>query len=318
MSYARILFVRLSALGDVVTGLHLLATLRARAPSARVGWLVEERFASLLGGHPQIDSLHVFRRRLGSLPRLVRALRRQRYDLALDFQGNFKSGLLARLSGARRVVGLGPPLSREFHGLFVRERVPPPPGHRLEAGLALLDAALGPGPRAEGILPIRPEPHGGILLHPGTSRFGAFKRWPPDSFALLADRLAERLRAPVLLTAGPGERPDTEAVAEKMRIRAQIREPRNLQELGAVLAGARLVVAGDTGPAHMAAILQVPTVVLFGPKDPALFAPPGLRVRAVREGVRCSPCDLRFCPDPVCMTSLGVDRVERAALEVAR
>lgn len=311
--------VRLSALGDVVAALHVLSTIRARIGSAFVGWLVEDRFAPLLRGHPQLDALHVYERRgfrWLRLPALALALRRARYDLALDLQGNLKSGLLTRLSGAARRMGLAPPLSREGNRLLVRDLVAAPAGHRLDAYLALLDAALGPGPAAPALLPARPGDHGAVVLHAGTSRFGAFKRWPPERFAELGDLLAERLGAPVVLTAGPGERADADAVRGRMRREAAVAEPPGLGALVDLLAGARLVVAGDTGPAHLAAAAGVPTVVLFGPKDPAVMAPRGPRVRALRAGVRCSPCALRFCPDPVCMTRLEVGDVARAALDL--
>jgi ADP-heptose:LPS heptosyltransferase len=311
--------VRLSALGDVATGLHVLSTIRARTGSAFVGWLVEDRFAALLRGHPQLDAVHVYERRRFRwlrLPGLVRELRRARYDVALDLQGNLKSGVLTRLSGASRRLGLAPPLSREGNRLFVRELVPAPPGHRLDAYLALVDRALGPGPSAPAVVPATPAPGSPVVLHAGTSRFGAFKRWPPERFAELGDVLANRLGAPVLLTAGPGERPDAALVLEKMRSRAAIAETPSLRALVDLLAGARLVVAGDTGPAHLAAAAGVPTVVLFGPKDPAVLAPKGPLVRALRAGARCSPCALRFCPDPVCMTGLAVGDVARAALDL--
>jgi len=313
----RILIVRLSALGDVVSGLHVLSTIRARLGSAFIGWLVEDRFAPLLRDHPHLDALHVYERkgvRWHRFPRLVRSVRRARYDLALDLQGNLKSGLLTRLSGARRRLGLAPPLAREGNRLFVKNLVAPPPGHRLRAYHALVDAALGQGPTAPALLPASPREGGAIVLHAGTSRFGAFKRWPPGHFAALGDRLAERLGAPVLLTAGPGERGDADEVRARMRAPVEIAETPTLQSLIDLLAGARLVVAGDTGPAHLAAAAGAPTVVLFGPKDPEVMAPSGPRVSPVRAGVRCSPCALRFCPDPVCMTGLAVDRVAEAAL----
>lgn len=313
----RILIVRLSALGDVVSGLHVLSTIRARDGSAFVGWLVEDRFAPLLRGHPHLDAVHVYERRGLRWHRfagLVRSLRRARYDLALDLQGNLKSGVLTRLSGARRRMGLAPPLAREGNRLFVKNLVTPPPGHRLRAYHALLDEALGDGPTAPALLPSSPRESGAIVLHAGTSRFGAFKRWPPGHFAELGDRLSERLRAPVLLTAGPGERGDAEAVRQRMRTPGEIADTPTLQSLIDLLAGARLVVAGDTGPAHLAAASGVPTVVLFGPKDPDVMAPSGPRVSPVRAGVRCSPCALRFCPDPVCMTGLPVESVAAAAL----
>jgi len=300
--------------------LHVLSTVRARSPDARIGWLVEDRFADLLKGHPQIDTLHVYARRRARVPwallRFAREMRRERYELALDLQGNLKSGFLARLAGARRTIGLDAPLAREGNGLFVRERVPPPAGHRLDAYLALVDHALGPGPTASGTVIASGERHGAVVLHPGVSRFGAFKRWPAERFAELADRLAARLEAPVILTAGPGERPDADEVRGRMRHAATIAEPKGLRALADLLQGARLFVASDTGPAHIAAALGVPTVTLFGPKDADVMAPVGPRARAVRAGVRCSPCALRSCPDPVCMTTLPVDLVERHALEL--
>jgi ADP-heptose:LPS heptosyltransferase len=314
----RLLLVRLSALGDVAMALHVLSTVKARRPDARVGWLVEDRFAGLLEGHPQIDAIHVYRRaRAPRVPlRLLGELRRQRYDLALDLQGNLKSGVLARLAGARRTLGLDAPLSREGNRFLVRERVKPPPGHRLNAYLALVDAALGPGPTAPATLPASGDAHGAIVLHPGTSRFGAFKRWPAAAFAELGDRLATRVQAGIVLTAGPGERAEADDVRRRMRHPAAVVEPKGLRALADLLFGARLFVASDTGPAHIAAALGIPTLTLFGPKDPDLLAPVGPRARAVRAGVRCSPCALRFCPDPVCMTGLPVDLVLRNALEL--
>jgi ADP-heptose:LPS heptosyltransferase len=307
-------------LGDVAMGLHVLSAARARAPGARIGWLVENRFAGLLEGHPQIDILHVYDRRRSRVPWVLagfaRNLRRERYDMALDLQGNLKSGILARLAGARRTMGLDAPLAREGNRLLVRERVTPPAGHRLMAYLALFDRALGPGPAPPAILPAVGERHGAVVLHPGVSRFGAFKRWPPASFAELGDRLASRLGARVILTAGPGERAEADDVRGRMRQPVEVVEPKGLRALADILSGARLFVASDTGPAHIAAALGVPTVTLFGPKDPAAMAPVGPRARAVRAGVRCSPCALRSCPDPVCMTNLPVDLVERSASEL--
>ncbi|MGQ0613690.1 MAG: glycosyltransferase family 9 protein [Planctomycetaceae bacterium] len=317
----RILLVRLSALGDVVCGLHALSAIQARKPEAKIGWLVEDRFASLLEGHPQLAALHVYPRRRSRGPfgwaralAFVARLRRQRYDLALDLQGNLKSGLLARLSGAQSVWGLAPPHSREGNSLLVRRRVPCAPGNRIDAYHALVDAALGPGPRPPPLLPATAAGEGVLALHPGTSRFGAHKRWPARQFAELGARLTRRLALPAIVTAGPGEEEEAQWVVDALGAQARLARPADLRALVDLLAGARLCVAADTGPAHIAAILGIPTLTLFGPKDPALMAPVGPHARALRAGVRCSPCTLRHCPDPVCMEALSVERVEREAL----
>lgn len=101
-----------------------------------------------------------------------------------------------------------------------------------------------------------------------------------------------------------------------METPAEIASTPTLRSLVDLLAGARIVIATDTGPAHVAALLGVPTVTLYGPKDPDAFAPVGTRAVAVRKGVRCSPCALRHCPEPVCMTTLTPEEVERRAMEV--
>ena len=241
-------------------------------------------------------------------------MRREGYELALDLQGNLKSGFLTRLSGAKATWGLDRPFAREGNHLLIRNRVPPPPGHRADAYAALIDAALGPGIHEPGMLPATPDGHDSIVLHPGVSAFGAFKRWPLSHFAELGDRLQRRTGAPVLLTAGPGERDDALAVRDRMESGASLAETPTLRHLVDLLAGARLVVAADTGPAHIAAAVGVPTLTLFGPKDPEILAPRGPRSEWISSRARCSPCTLRWCPDPVCMSGLDVSRVEARAL----
>jgi ADP-heptose:LPS heptosyltransferase len=313
----RILLVRLSALGDIVTGLPVLSTLRERFCSAHVGWLVEDRFLPLLDGHPQIDKLHVYRRRpRTALWGLVRELRAERYEIALDLQGNLKSGFLTRLSGAKRRMGLGGAYSKEGNHLFIRELVDPPRRHNVRNYLALLDAAVGAGPHAYGLLPAEPGGHDAIVLHPFVSKFFSNKTWPAENFAELGDRLAKRLGAPVAITAGPGETDDARAIAERMEADARVLEPAGLGALKNALARARLFVGADTGPTHIAAALGVPTLGLLGPTDVNKLAPYGPKSRGIASGARCSPCKLRWCPDTVCMSGLDVDTVEAAALEL--
>jgi len=176
-------------------------------------------------------------------------------------------------------------------------------------------------PRAEAapiVLPAVPMPGSGVVLHAATSRFATFKQWPAKSFAALGDRLADELSAPIWLTAGPGEAELAEEIRKSMLCEARVISPATLTELRNTLAGARLVVAADTGPAHIAAALGVPTLTLFGPKDPELLRPVGPISETITAGVRCSPCALRHCPDPICMTTLGVDAVAAAALALVK
>ena len=111
MSAESFLVVRLGALGDVVHAIPVVAALRAAFPSARIGWLVHPRFAPLVQLVEGLDDVHTIDRRSGA--GAIRELRRKPYDVCLDLQGLLKSAALARLSGARRVIGFSRPLLRE-------------------------------------------------------------------------------------------------------------------------------------------------------------------------------------------------------------
>ena len=346
------LLVRLSALGDVLHALPVLSGLRALLPDAEVSWAVEDRVAALLQGHPDLTRVialprAALRASLGIVPRpwrLGRALggflsdlRAGDYDLALDLQGNLKSGVVARVSGARLVVGAGRAHTREANHLWLHRSasLPASARHRVERNLALLSAVLGRevpylAPRLEvsaadraaarAALAAAGLPETGVLvLHPGTSGFGAFKRWPADRWGALARRAARR-EAPAAVTYGPGERALAEAVAQAAEGAAVPLATPSLGVLSAVLASARRVVAGDTGPLHLAATLGTPVLGVYGPKDPSVYGPygtrsdgtPGLLPHVVQADVACRPCTLRRCDAPLCLTTLAPDAVASA------
>lgn len=342
--------VRLSAIGDVLHVLPAVGALRRDLPRARLGWLVEDKAASVLSGHPDLDTLHVLRRKrwqrsLGSpwlWPRtllevggFLARLHAARYDAALDLQGNLKSGVLTALSGAPVRYGGATADVREGNGFFTNRHVPSPPGaaHRISRHLEVLAALLGrdvpgvparlPRPaeaRAEIDAALRAAglpPTGYAILHPGTSGFGAFKRWPAERFAALSDRLFERGIA-VALTYGPGEEDLVARVRAAARAAPIPLATSSLAALAEAIRRACVFVAADTGPLHVAAAVGTPLVGLFGPKDPRLYGPVGPDAATgalsplpvvVAEDVPCRPCVLRRCPEPVCMTSIEVDAV---------
>jgi lipopolysaccharide heptosyltransferase I len=349
-SAGRILIVRLGALGDVVHALPLLDALRRALPQAHLGWLVEERNASVLAGHPQLDRLLVFpRRELAALVRrgrllaamalalrFLRALRAERFEVTLDAQCNLRSSLLARLSGAPRRIGFAPPYTKEKAHWLLTDRVAVPVGGQLkvERNLALLGPLGVDGRDARAQLRI-PEPARAaarafrasqrtaelVALHPGVSGFGAIKQWAPERFAGVARRLFDERGARCIVTWGPGERALAEQVAADSQGTAQVApETGSLLELGALYEVCDAVVGGDTGPIHLAAALGVPVVGLYGPKDPAIYAPwDGVRRRAaetVWKRVHCSPCRLRRCDNVICMPAIEVEDVRGALARV--
>lgn len=303
--YRRILLVRLSALGDVVNTLPAVSAVREAFPAARLGFIVEDRCRDVVVGHPAIDRVYVYPRkrwqtdffRFWRWGRLVsevgaffREIRSERYDVALDFQGNLKGALHAWLSGSPERIGFARGHCNELNWLFSTHRVRPATErmYRVEKFLSLL-APLGIAPgRPHYVLPRSEESRtrarrsirelgwaGGdyIVLHPGTSEFGKIKRWPIDRFGALARKLsAEGHR--VLVVWGPGERGMAEAIAKEGGPAVRVAmETRSILDLAELIAGARVFVGADSGPLHIASAVGVRSVALFGPKDPAVYGP---------------------------------------------
>jgi len=246
----------------------------------------------------------------------------------LDFQSSLKSSWLVAASGARVRVGFAPPVGRERSHLFhnSRVRVPRRGIHRIERALALL-TPLGITPQyVDAVLPCveeqvraaeaawagvaRPR----VVIHPGTSRFGEFKRWMPERFAELAARLVQERQADVLVTWGPGECELAQYVASKAGEGVKLApELAHLQQLVGVLRQAELFIGSDTGPMHVASALKVPVVALFGPKDEVQTGPYSTRSEVVTAPVGCRPCTRRRCEDPQCMGHISVAQVFEAA-----
>jgi heptosyltransferase-2 len=155
-----------------------------------------------------------------------------------------------------------------------------------------------------------------VGVSPGAS-FGEAKRWLPDRYANLADRLIDALGADVLIFGSPAEKPLAEAVARAMEhTPVLVAGKTTLREFMALLAKCRLLITNDSGPMHLAAALGLPLVAVFGSTDERATGPLGLQVRIIKHPVECSPCGLRQCPiDFRCMTGISVDEVYRAALE---
>lgn len=322
------LLVRLSALGDVLFALETVAALAQARPDLRLEFLVEDRFAALLEDHPQLAAVHVYpRKRPWSIPAALWRLRRRRFDVVLDLHGILKSALHVLAARADRKIGYAAPGAREGSHRAYRERVavPSPLPHRAELGYLLLRhlgldaprtapalAAVAPPPALLAELP-RPR----VLLHPGTSAFATFKRWPVDRFATLAARLGAR-GCGVAVSVGPGER---ELVAPLLAAAPAARvvdgSQLGLRGLAGVLQQVDLIVAADTGPLHIAAAVGTPCVALFGPKDPARYGPRShgaVRHEVLYHDVPCRPCTRRDCVTPQCVLGLGVEVVEAAVL----
>ncbi|RMF84912.1 MAG: lipopolysaccharide heptosyltransferase I [Planctomycetota bacterium] len=339
----RILIIKPSSLGDIVHALPVLAALRRANPRAHIAWLVGTSFAPLLDGHPMLDEIIPFdRRRYGRMwynPaaniafwRFVAEIRRRRFDLIVDLQGLIRSGLLAWFSGARRRVGFAE--AREGAWLFYTQCVRSERSkHAVERNLDLGRALGLPIDKAEFPLTTtereadaarrllyqaadrRIETYVAVL--PGT-RWPS-KNWPAEHFAALIDRVHDARAARCVLLGAAGDRPTADAIREQCRTEpVDLVGRTDLRQLVALLAGAAAVVSCDSGPLHVAAALQRPTVAIFGPTDPRRTGPYAATAKVVTHRVNCAPCLRRRCPlkHHDCLLRLTPDAVF-AALDAA-
>jgi len=340
MAVERILVVKPSAFGDIVHSLPFLEVLRRNFPKAHIAWVVSRANADLLAGHPDLDEVILFERerwggKTGFIRRaremwgFVRELRRGRYDLVVDLQGLFRSGLLSYLTRARQRVGFAD--ARELGWLFYNVRVPRREGEEpvhavdryLDAartlGLELSErpvfhVAVGEEARKFAREELAQRNSGGrpIVVMLPSSRWET-KRWPADSFAELGDRVVGSLGATVLFLGSGADKPLVERIRGMMRERsASLAGSTTVKQSAAILELASAVVANDTGPMHLAVALGCSVVSLYGPTDPERTGPYDGKARVFVSTRECAPCFRELCEDAECMRDISVDEVFEA------
>jgi heptosyltransferase-1 len=350
---ARILLVRTSSLGDVVHTLPVLAALRRRLPAATLGWVVEEAFAPVLTGHPDLDRLIVVRLRHWSrrplAPRTLRevagflaALRRFAPQVVLDLMGNHKAAVIALLSLAGRRIGHARAWRREpSSAVWLSETVPARGTHAVDRALSLLDA-LGLPPEAPdfrgdqilgGAAAAEPPAPGGLgagagaggSRSRGTEAGDPFallhpgagwgnKAYPPAWWGEAARLLHGATGVRTRVAAAPGEEGLAAAVVAAGGEAAELASAPDLRALAVLLRRAALVLGGDTGPTHLAHALGAPVLMVMGPTDPARHGPYGAPERAVYRRLPCSFCHRRFAETKACLLEILPERLaERAA-----
>jgi lipopolysaccharide heptosyltransferase I len=290
------LVIRLSSIGDIVHALPAVVALGQSFPQAEIHWLIERRYAPLLAGNSfvrRIIPLDTLSWR-GSLPPLsvlegtlktLIGLRQSAYEAAVDFQGLWKSALIALLAGAKERVGLAEPWLREpSAAVLYTARVPVAGRHVVEESLALvrhLGARVGPwqfplphAPETDHYIDnqlARLEAHDFMIINPGGG--WKAKRWAPENYALLLRHLEARFTSKLLLTGSPAEYDLISGILESAGTKRAFYFPSNVEQFIALARRAQLFLGGDTGPLHLAAAVGTPVVAIHGPTDPARNGP---------------------------------------------
>jgi heptosyltransferase I len=318
---AKILIVRLGAMGDIIHALPAVTGIRAALPDATIGWLVDEKWTDLLAARgcngsagtigpqrPLVNFIHKvdLRRWRAALLHsatwnefraMLKALRAKGYDVALDFQGAIRSALLARAGGAKRTLGFTDPRESPAK-IFYSERVPRPGEHVIEQNYAFAAQALHGVMDRNQFRLLQPQfPHDPAaeawadaeIRSMGIASFAIMnpgagwgaKQWPPERYGEVARALALH-NIKTLVNAAAGEQKLAQAVVEASKGNA-FAVSCTIGQLIALTRRARLFFGGDTGPLHLAAALCIPVVALFGPTDPARTGPFGARTVVLRH-----------------------------------
>jgi heptosyltransferase-1 len=315
----RVLIVRIGAMGDVLHAMPAVAALRTQHPDWQIGWAIEPVWGELLQAEtethdaawrfsgrdarrPLVDlwsqvPTREWKRRplslstLQDITELRRELRRDDYDVCVDMQGLIRSAMVGRMAGTRVFAGAAEPRERPA-AWFYKQKVRLSAIHVVEQGCELLGAAVGETLRpAKVTLPVDPaaEQWCDALLAGVGERFvlvspaagwGA-KQWPAERYGAVAAALA-RAGFRTLVNAASSEDAVGKRVVETSEGAAML-VPCSVGQMIALVRRASVVIAGDTGPLHLAAALERPVIGLFGPTDPARNGPYGTVSRVLRH-----------------------------------
>ena len=319
--FARILVRAPNWLGDTVLSLPALRDLRRNFPAARIEVLARPAVAEVYRAVSEVNTVRETRG-FGADVAAIRGA----FDLGVLLPNSFGTALQLFRAGLPERWGY----ATEGRGLLLTRRCPVPLEVRGEsevyyyramlAGLglhvtAVPDATLqAPHAWRERARALLGSEGPWLGINPGAS-FGTAKRWLPERYAAVADRLARRYGLRAVVVGGAAEREVAEALAASMQTPATILcGQTSLGELGGVLAELRLLLTNDSGPMHLAAALGTKVAAVFGSTNWRETAPFTTRATLVREEVACAPCKLRECPiDHRCMTRVSVERVVAAA-----
>jgi heptosyltransferase II len=335
----KILVVEYGQLGDVALVLPFLQNLRFHYPDARIVLAGNPRFFPLIESEKLVDELvavevpwivavsrwkkhNPFSSSWMRMARVTRALRREKFDLALSPRADIRDNWFLWLTRANQRVGYG------FYGgkCFLTDVAAPDVEHPHYASrwLHLLEHLGQPILDAQPRLRLSPADHQAaaqflaqqgigehdlvIGLHPGARV--ATRQWGEENFRAAGERLAAQFSAKILWFEEPHK---TSAQG-----RGFVRVGLPLREFAAVLARCSVVICNDSGPMHVATALGTRVVGIFGPNTPAWFGPVGSQNRVViREGFWCRPCSDRCIFDqPYCLRTISVDQVVQAAAEL--
>ena len=319
-------------IGDAVMNTPALGALRATFPDAEITVIANPLVASLFSPHPYCDRVLVFdkkgeHRGVKGFLRFSSNLRREKFDLAVLLQKAFEAGLMAFLAGVPIRLGYATDYRRALLTHRVSFNSAVRCSHHVDHYLQLLTHfGITGGDRKQRLFCTPQEilwakrtlgDGQWAVINPGAA-YGSAKRWAPEKFALVGDRLAEERGLKILLTGGPGEEEIGRDIEQAMSAEAlNLIGRTSVREMMSLISCANLMVTNDSGPMHVAAALDIPIVAIFGSTDHLTTHPANALHRIVRKEFDCAPCLLRQCPtDHRCMNAVTVEDVMDAVADI--
>lgn len=334
----RIAIIKPSALGDIAHSLPVLTALRSRFPAAHISWIVNRGYAPILEGHPHLNEIVPFDR--GALRkswfgggwefgRFLRRLRSHRFDLVIDLQGLFRTGLMTLATGAFTRIGLAS--AREGARFCYSHRVDDRDGvtHAVDRYWRVIEA-LGDAPAVKAFhVPVQSEArtwardllqkHPRPWLAVGVGSRWLTKRWLPEHFAALLQRAQAQFGGTAIFVGTPEEAElARQATALATGPVCQLTGTTTLPQLVAILNDADVMIANDTGPLHLAVALGRPVVAPYTCTRVEKTGPYAQDDHAVETTVWCKGSYLKTCPRMDCMAELTPDRLWPALETILR
>lgn len=310
----KILIIRDDGIGDLLNSTPAISLLRQNYPDAEITVLTQATTAPILIGNSDVDRILILDRQ-GAHRRLINRLkfyinlRQEKYNLVVAMRTASWSNFAAFLSGAKYRLGRGQKrfkstLTHVWRTQYRKGRV-----HEVDRNFDLvrliceglgdrrlvfkiLDEEIARTNRQLASWGVTPGDYL-VCIHPGASSFD--KRWPEENYAEIADALVRERGAKVLILQGPKEAALVRNIRNAMQAGSIAYAPKSVRELGALIQCCNLVVCNDSGPMHIAAALDVPTVAIFGPTDHVAWKPNTKNATVVRRDMPCWPCSAHKC-----------------------
>jgi lipopolysaccharide heptosyltransferase I len=333
----RILIIKLSAIGDVIHSLAFLNAMKKSFPASKISWVVSEKAFSILEGHPMLENVFVFKRdKLGknplnpinwmeinrSLKLLFKDIGKIKFDIAVDLQGLFKSGIITNLVNAEEKIGFAG--QRELSSLFLTRKLPKYnyETHAVDRYLSIakyLGADIeNPGfplyynqndyDLFEKILndnKLLGKDIAGIIPGAGWKT----KLWTSHGFSKVVTYLNNKGIKSIIIGSDADKHHASEIISQSGTNPIDFTGKTSLKVLALLYKKMKMVISTDTGPMHLADASGIPVISLFGTTAPWRTGPYHNINNVIRTGIKCSPCFRKNCTNPVCMTEISPESV---------